>query len=162
CRRQGDDAAAEPWLREAVEIYRKEGKATRQRIRALLNLGEIHEKRQELAEAEKLYREALDAAYKVNSKAPHLMLGFADRLSALLVARKALAETENLWNGVLAYVKRNKGAETAEAICLRNIAVVRLAAGKVEGYGKMCDQLDKLGAVCILESAWAHSLDTRK
>jgi hypothetical protein len=90
------------------------------------------------------------------------MLGFADRISALLVARKALAETEKLWSGVLTYVKRHKGADTAQVTCLRNLALVRLAAGNVEGYGKMCAELEKLSPACVAETAWARSLDARK
>src|SRR5207247_2035552 len=81
-------------LRDAVVLYRKLGTATRQRVDALLGLGEIQQRKQDLPETEKLYREALDVAYKVNTRAPHNMIGFADRLSALLVERKDFDEAD--------------------------------------------------------------------
>jgi tetratricopeptide (TPR) repeat protein len=162
CRRQGDDAAAEPWLREAVVLYRKLGSTNRHLVQALLGLGEIHQRRTDLPEAEKLYRQALDAAYKVNTRAPQNMIGFADRVTALVVERKDFSEADAVWKEVLAYVRRHKGKDVTEAVCLRNLALVRLAAGDDEGYRARCGELARLGPKCIPDVAWAWSLAPRK
>jgi len=153
--RQGKPADAEAWLKEAVELYRKAGKTPRAALTPLTQLGEIHQKRQELKEAESCFVEALTLAKTVNAGYPERIPPFADRVCEVFLARKELQKAEQLWQETLAFIAGKRGTEATQAICLRNLALLQLAAGDDAAYHKTCRALYPFAGASLASVCWA-------
>jgi serine/threonine protein kinase len=132
-RKMDDDDAAEPHVREAVAIQRRNahGGDTPELARGLINLAALLQAKGALTEAERLFREILAMKRRLH-RGDHrdLTMGLQN-LAHLLQEERRLAEAEPLYREALAMQRRLAGTapDPTMALVINNLGTLREERG---------------------------------
>lgn len=159
---RGMDEAAEPYLNEAITLYRAISAQASGQLAPLRQLGKIQQRRGDYPAATKQFRDAYNLAKGIYVKAPHLLLKDADNLTDVLLQQKLLTQAEQVWREVSSYVNRNKGGTASLATCLANLALIRLTSGDDAGYQDACKQLMPFSGNQLRTVIWTWTLASNK
>ncbi len=135
-RKTGDDATAEPLVREAVDIQlRVFGEEHEETLKGLNNLASLLEAKGELGPAETLYRRVLDVKRRVLGREHEDVARGVNNLGKLLHAKGDLAAAEPLYREALSIRKKVYGGAPHPEVAssLNNLAALLEDRGDMEG-----------------------------
>jgi eukaryotic-like serine/threonine-protein kinase len=135
-RKTGNDAEAEPLVREAVNIQlRSLGEEHEKTLNGLNNLASLLEARGELGPAETLYRRVLDVKRRVLGREHEDVARGVNNLGKLLHGKGDLAAAEPLYREALSIRRKVHGGapHPQVAASLNNLAALREDLGDMKG-----------------------------
>jgi serine/threonine-protein kinase len=136
----GDDAAAEPLVREAVDIQlRVFGEEHEETLKGLNNLASFLEAKGELGPAETLYRRILEAKRRVLGKEHEDVARGLNNLARLLYGKGDLAAAEPLYREALAIRRKVYGGAPHPEVAanLNNLAALLADQGDSQGAERL-------------------------
>ncbi|HWM92284.1 MAG TPA: serine/threonine-protein kinase [Thermoanaerobaculia bacterium] len=139
-RRTGDDAAAEPLVREAVDIQlRVFGEEHEETLIGLNNLASLLEAKGELEPAETLYRKVLDGKRRVLGREHEDVARGLNNLARLLYGKGDLAAAEPLYREALTIRRKVYGGAPHPEVAssLNNLAALLADQGDGQGAERL-------------------------
>jgi eukaryotic-like serine/threonine-protein kinase len=154
-RNMGQAKTALVFCSEGQRLYAAKGDWAGE-AEALTHAANVHFDQGELAEASRLYEEALDTYRSIGNRGAEA--GALNNIAVVLRSQGDLDRASQLYEEVLA-VTREIGSRTGEAYALNNLAGVLLRRGRLDEAGKLFEQALAIRREQGDKSGEAYALD---